>query len=228
MDDAIKRILESVQADISAHSPGENYAVAYRAAELGYWTSIPAWIAALPRGIRVLDVGAAYGTLALFARRALDANVTVIDAIDFYHPEALFQKLGVKHIRRDIERDDITDLGDFDLIIFTEVLEHLNFKPDYALRKLHAALRRPGTLLLSTPDADSNWGRTTKYYGSLTDLPVPTSTSTWIDDHVWQFTRDEAESVLTSAGFLLRDITTSPGSMGCTHINIYAEVAPHS
>jgi len=81
---------------------------------------------------------------------------------------------------------------------------------------------------LSTPDAGSNGGRTTKYYSSLADLPAPTSTSTWIDDHVWQFTHDEVQDVLIGAGFLLRDITTSPGSIGCTHLNIYAEVAPHS
>lgn len=43
----------------------------------------------------------------------------------------------------------------FDIVIFTEVLEHLKCNPDIVLQKFHAVLRNNGSLLLPTPNIAS-------------------------------------------------------------------------
>lgn len=219
----LESVLARVQDDIAANGPGSYYPI-YRCDEMRFWSHIPAWIAALPAGIRVLDVGTAYGTLALFARRVLDAEVIALDALSLYHPKTLFEREGIAHIVRDVERDSIADLGHFDLIIFTEVLEHLNFQPLPTLTKLFDALIPGGLLVLSTPDAGSAWGRQLKYYDSLTALPVPTNDAKWIDDHVWQFDRPELMSSLGAAGFRVQAMRSAPGMKpGWTHFNVRAK-----
>jgi 2-polyprenyl-3-methyl-5-hydroxy-6-metoxy-1,4-benzoquinol methylase len=218
----LNMVLEQVQEDIANNGPGENYARAYRAAERGYWAHIPQWIAEMPSGMQTLDVGGAYGTLAVFTKRVCKARVTVVDAVSFYHPARLFEVEGVPHVTRDVEREAISDLGTFDLIIFTEILEHLNFKPENTLSKLKNALKPEGILLLSTPDASSKWGRWTKYYSNLEDIPEPDLNKPWIDDHIWQYTADELKDLLMRCGFQLKDLAISPGNDGYTHLNARA------
>ena len=219
----IAACLAAAQDDVQAGlSWADYYGGEYRHRELNYWQHVPGWIAGLPNGIRVLDVGAAYSTLAVFTRRLLRAEVTIVDVVAYYQPAALLAAEGIRHLTRNIELGDITDIGPFDLIVFTEILEHLNFNPAPTLRKLHDALVPGGTFMLSTPDAASNWGRITKYYESFADLPQPDPNAAWIDDHIWQYDRAEAEGALAAAGFAIRDSLISPGNDGCTHLNIRA------
>jgi SAM-dependent methyltransferase len=222
----LDRLLDEVQADIASSDSGPNYARAYRDAERNYWSPIPGWIAELPSNIRALDVGAAYGTLAIFTKRLLNAEVVCVDAIPHYAPHALLEAENIPLVLRNVELADFSDLGTFDLIIFTEILEHLNFYPPPTLRKLKAQLRPGGKLALSTPDAASRWGRVTKYYPSLSDLPdQPDPNRPWIDDHIWQYTEDELRYVLAEAGFVVEKIATAPGADNATHLNVLCGVA---
>src|SRR5207244_297112 len=115
--DALAKAQDDIQANLG--SPKAYYATEYRPREIHYWQHVPGWIAALPKGIRVLDVGGAYCTLAVFTRRTLAADVTVIDVLGHFQPAALLAAEGIRHITRNIELDQIADLGRFDLIIFT-------------------------------------------------------------------------------------------------------------
>lgn len=225
---AIRSLLRQVQADITGRDPGENCHRAYRDAEYGYWSHLPEWINRLPSGIRVLDVGAACGTLAIFTKRCLGADVTVVDAISLDRLAVLFEAEGIPYIIRDIERAGIEDLGKFDLIIFTEVLEHLNFKPEATLRKLSSALKLGGVLLLSTPDASSSWGRVIKYDNSLGDLPDVELNAPRIDDHIWLFTPDEVRGALSECDLAVAEIRTSTASPGYKHLNVRAIRRPSS
>ncbi|MGH1566708.1 MAG: methyltransferase domain-containing protein [Nitrosopumilus sp.] len=62
--------------------------------------------------------------------------------------------------------DDIFLLKKFDIVIFTEVLEHFNFHPVMILKKIHSLLKSPDKLYLSTPDSHE-WGKITKYYKKI-------------------------------------------------------------
>jgi 2-polyprenyl-3-methyl-5-hydroxy-6-metoxy-1,4-benzoquinol methylase len=84
----------------------------------------------------------------------------------------IMQRYALAFARGNIEKDPLPGGQLFDVAIMTEVLEHLNFQPVPTLKKIHASLRPGGTLFLSTPDADGGWGRSTKYYRSLAEIPA--------------------------------------------------------
>src|SRR6185437_410596 len=64
---------------------------------------------------------------------------------------------GVPHITFDLLRsdrvDEWPDCGRFDLIVFSEVIEHLSVAPEYTLALLHSLLTENGVLICTTPNA---------------------------------------------------------------------------
>ncbi|HKU51896.1 MAG TPA: hypothetical protein VJQ25_05480, partial [Nitrospira sp.] len=73
--------------------------------------------------------------------------------------------------------------------------------PIPTLTKLRHMLTQDGYLILTTPDA-VEWGRVTKYYPSLDEIPPYAGQEVeWIDGHVWQYTREEVESIMAEVGF---------------------------
>ena len=94
--------------------------------------------------------------------------------------------------------------------MLTEVLEHLNFHPVPTLRKLRSLLAEDGRLFLSTPDS-AEWGRVTKHYGSLAEIPPPQPGRPLVDDHVWQYSRSELLSVVREAGLDVVRFAYAPG-----------------
>lgn len=63
----------------------------------------------------------------------------------------------VPHITFDLLRSDRVsewpDCGRFDLIVFSEVIEHLSIAPEYTLELLHSLLTEKGVLICTTPNA---------------------------------------------------------------------------
>lgn len=201
-------LVKSVQDIISERLPGSGYVSDYRHEEVEYWSAALPWIDRMPQGISVLDVGCAYGTLALYARKRLNAKVLALDVL---HQEAIARLLaehGVEYGKCFPENEPLPD-GRFDLIIFTEVIEHLDFHPVPTLKKFHAALNPGGHLILSTPDADSAWGRVYSFYPSLDQFPQPERGEKKFVGHTWQYNRSELESVLADAGFVVEQLTHS-------------------
>ena len=125
----------------------------------------------LPAGTRVLDAGCGNGSLAgLFLQRGcevvgVDLGARGIEIARAAHPEARFEVMEADE--RMAER-----LGDepFDLVVSTEVIEHL-YAPGPFLRGCFAALRPGGRLILSTP-----------YHGWLKNVLIAASGK--FDDHV--------------------------------------------
>jgi hypothetical protein len=78
-----------------------------------------------------------------------------------------------------------------------------------------------GSFFLSTPDADAGWGRQLKYYQKLSDIPPINPEAEWIDDHIWQYTRDELVGVMAEAGFKIKKIGHTQ-SAGGGHFNVWA------
>jgi 2-polyprenyl-3-methyl-5-hydroxy-6-metoxy-1,4-benzoquinol methylase len=68
----------------------------------------------------------------------------------------------------------------------TEVLEHLNFNPISTLKKINRLLKPGGSSFLSTPDADSGWGRTHKHYENFAEIPDVNPAAPIIEERVWQ------------------------------------------
>ena len=104
-----------------------------------------AWIASLhPKN--VLDVGCAYGTLDYILRK-IGIEVKAIDIMPELHSKTMFQELGIKFEKKNIETDKIE--GKYDVIVLTDVLEHLCYNPLPVLKKLKNACNKG--ILISTP-----------------------------------------------------------------------------
>jgi SAM-dependent methyltransferase len=223
--------IAAAQATIAAADQSKDayYAKDYMPVEARYWTHIAGWMVVdwVERAIiaqqpvtAILDLGCGYGTLLAYAAGVYGANGTCVDVVQYLQP-AVMQRYGLTFVAGNIEKDPLPSGQLFDVAIMTEVLEHLNFQPVPTLRKIHASLRVGGTLFLSTPDADGGWGRTTKYYPSLAEIPALDPDRAWIDGHIWQYNQAELEGVLHAAGFKIRKIERSAGTQG-KHFNVWA------
>ena len=224
-------VMSDCQDEITARreTPGpdiSNYGARYRPVELGYWQHIPQWIyedfgrrSAPERQLQCLDVGCAYGTLLLFAVKLLGCKPYAIDFVNFIDP-SLVKDYGIQYSINNIEREPFPWDICFEIILFTEVLEHLNYNAVSTLKKLRNLLAPGGRLYLSTPDA-SQWGRQTKYYSRYPDVPMFSADSqhSVIDDHVWQFNEIELKQVVSDAGFRIVRHDYSPGT-GMRHFNV--------
>lgn len=213
--------------DIITSSEGTNlyYQHAYRETELSYWVHIPKWIMDMKKdghGVRrCLDIGCAYGTLAVYCRNLFDCDVYTTDMMSTYISQKMAKENGITFFEHNIEFDEFPWAEDtkFDIVIFTEILEHLNLYPVPTLRKIRSLLSDNGRLFLSTPDSAS-WGITTKYYSSLAEIPISkTENQKLVDDHVWQYSRDELLYVLEESGLSVEKMEYSPGVAG-KHFNL--------
>jgi SAM-dependent methyltransferase len=216
-------LLAECQEEVAASATHPNYLAAYREQELSYWLHVPGWIyrdarEGNPR--RCLDIGCAYGTLLLYVQRLTGCEAFGTDFTDTYMSPALFERHGINFAVSNIELDPLPWPRGYDLILFTEVLEHLNFRAAPTLRKIAEQLAPGGLLYLSTPDA-AEWGRTTKYYASYEEMPEPREElrGQLVDDHVWQFDEAELMSVIEEAGLAVLRSAYAPGQSG-RHFNM--------
>lgn len=100
------------------------------------------------KGKRVLDIGSGEGALA--AHLAAVGNEVIAVERDARLASAA-TKRGVHVVNRDIEHDDLEDLGLFDVIVCADVLEHL-VEPELALFKIKRRLAPGGSLVCSIPN----------------------------------------------------------------------------
>jgi SAM-dependent methyltransferase len=214
------RELTTCQEEIAFLDPNPHYLKSYRQEELRYWFHIPQWIAEdneKHRIKRCLDIGAAYGTLALFCNRISGCEVYCTDFVETFMSRLLAERYHFSFLLNNIELDPLPWNLQFDAIILTEVLEHLNFYPVPTLRKIRDLLSDDGKLYLSTPDA-AQWGKLTRYT-NLGEIPYPRKGTSIIDDHVYQYSRNELYIVLDEAGFRIERFKYSPGVVG-RHFNL--------
>ena len=215
-----EKLIRDAQDEVARLATHPHYARAYRAEETSYWQHIPQWILEDHRRLgftRCLDIGCAYGTLAVFGRR-LGCAVYCTDFNGTYMSPLLRETYGLHYAVNNIELEPLPWPGQFDLIILTEVLEHFNFHPLPTLKKIRDLLTDDGRLYLSTPDA-AEWGRQTKYYRSLEEIPLPDAARQVVDDHLWQYDEKELLGVLEQAGFKVARQAYSPG-VSARHFNL--------
>ena len=96
--------------------------------------------------------------------------------------------------------------GEFDVIVFCEILEHLNTDPMSVLSEINRVLKKDGLLLVTTPNMASaksvNYvlaGNSPYVFGQFVPGGLPT------DRHNREYTASEVEHLLQAAGF---DIVT--------------------
>ncbi len=194
--------IQRARADLDG--PKGYYARTYSKAETGYWEKLPVWMTedrAKRKVRRVLDIGCGYGTLLAYAAASYGAAGYCMDVTEYLIPQFRNPR-NLRFAKGNVEFDPIPWREPFDLIIMTEVLEHFNFQPVPTLRKIRDALAPGGLFLLSTPNQDK-WGKTTKYYQRLQDVPPVDRSRKIVDDHIWQYEEQELRDVLAEAGLAI-------------------------
>lgn len=208
-------ILRESQNEVAALDPHPYYLTAYRQEEFHYWQHIPRWLyedILEHQPSKCLDIGCAYGTLLVYIKKLSNCEAYGTDFVDTYISSTLVAKYNLHFAVNNIELDPFPWDCHYDIIVFTAVMEHLNFYAVPTLKKMRNLLSEDGKLYLSTPDA-SQWGKTMKYYSNYKEMPMPSPElrTQVVDDHVWHFSQEELFDVIYAAGLrLLRfDFTTS-------------------
>jgi 2-polyprenyl-3-methyl-5-hydroxy-6-metoxy-1,4-benzoquinol methylase len=152
-------LYKKAQNLIQKHTSLSYYKI-YKKYEIGYAHEIIKWMFEDKDrwGGKMLDIGVAYGTMAVFAKQQFGFDVYTVDFVDRYAPQNLFKTLGIKFKILNIETESIPFDEKFDVITFTEVLEHFNFNPTPTLTKIKNVLAKNGVLYLSTPN-QKYWGK---------------------------------------------------------------------
>lgn len=102
----------------------------------------------LPRDTRILVLGSGGGA---FDQRLVDAGFSKITSVDF-RPD-FFRASGTTFVERDLN-NDFNNLGEFDLIIAIELIEHLENTAHF-LRNIAQCLTPNGTIVITTPNIES-------------------------------------------------------------------------
>ncbi|MEM2971981.1 MAG: class I SAM-dependent methyltransferase [Candidatus Bathyarchaeia archaeon] len=133
----MKRIIEC-QHEIVSLKPNPLWLKYQRDYEIYFWLHIPKWIMEdwiNQKVDKCLDIGCGVGVIALYCKKLLNCEVYCTDCVDIYLNPALIKKYNFTFNVNNIEIDPFPWNYKFDVIIFTEVLEHLNFHPIPTLKK---------------------------------------------------------------------------------------------
>jgi len=110
------------------------------------------WVARLPGKVRVLDAGCGSGLSLLYIYKYYPDRIKEYVGIDLRikHLRDRYRFVGVPHRLLDMELDSNWELGWFDLIFCSEVIEHV-IEDESLFSRLCAHLSGRGVLVLTTP-----------------------------------------------------------------------------
>ena len=108
------------------------------------------YIQLIGKGNRILEVGCRSGNLTQFYHEGNQVEGIDVDRNALVEFE---KRLKLKGYWVDVDSEDLPfDDGTFDVVVFSEVMEHLRF-PQKALCEIARVLRKNGTLIGSVPNA---------------------------------------------------------------------------
>lgn len=171
-----------------------------------YYADIVTRVGELADEGSVLDVGSApHHITYLLQERGYD-----VVALDI-KPERLSEFIdatGIDVRKCDIEREPFPIDRQFDIVLLTEVFEHLRINPPAVLERIHGSLRPGGKLLLTTPNL---YSLTTIYNFLIRGRGIGDPVRAWrkLDrlghmGHVRLYSTEEMRQFLNNAGFAVR------------------------
>ncbi len=149
-----------------------------------------------------LDIGCAYGTTSVFLKTLGWKKVIAIDKDDTYVNKEFLEKYGVEFQQGDIF--DL-DLPKCDLIVFTEVLEHLCGDIQKLFDKFYNALNNEGYIVLSTPVKGIYIADQIANVPSYKDLiTIRQNSDNIIDDHYYHYTPVEVLELIHNSNLTIK------------------------
>lgn len=153
----------------------------------------------VPKGSRVLDVGCSSGNFGEVLVKEKHCQVVGLD-IDKPDVAKAAKKLTAAHVRN-VEQDDISDLGKFDVIVFADVLEHL-LDPIVALEKVKQQLKKGGRIVFSIPNMAHISVRLQLLEGFFEYTPIGVLDRT----HLHYYDELEVKHIFKQAGYSIKEV----------------------
>jgi SAM-dependent methyltransferase len=148
----------------------------------------------MPGNVRVLDIGCAGGMVTLFANR--DRGNEIVAVEPDVERAAVARERGLNVYDRILDKDLQKELGLFDVVMMSDVLEHIAAPGDF-LELVKGSLKPGGTLLLSVPNV-AHWSvRWMLLRGRFDYQPFGIMDAT----HLRWFTAESLRALLTASGF---------------------------
>lgn len=176
----------------------------------GFATYYEAVLKLLPKSKKSLDVGCAYGILALMMKLRGD-DVTTSDMTDKFTSLRMLKDQGIKFVKSNIEKEDIK--GKYDLITLTETVEHLNSNPLPAIKRIYNALNPGGHLFIATvakevhgETTSMNVGKKGLWNDLLNWKDIPEYKGKWKDEHTYHYDQYNLITLISEAGFKIKDL----------------------
>ena len=156
-----------------------------------------------------LEIGCGYGSMSIYLKRLGWRDVIASDIHPYCSVPSLTSN-GITFRTIDVISDPLPP--QMDLIIFTEVLEHLVQNPKIAMKRMYDSLSPGGTIVLSTPSNKANWGlgvfqavNKITSYKEIAGLSVDKSINP-LDTHYYIYNTQEVEELLLEAGFTISSL----------------------
>jgi SAM-dependent methyltransferase len=152
-----KKIQETVTALVDRFDTGENlldqWAIQYGTGHIAHYTSLIENIRLIAERNNIsciLDVGSAPGHIPVILRCA-GLEVEVVDIFP-ERSKQLYDEYDIAFHKVDIEKQSLPYAdGQLEMVVFSEVIEHLRINPMHAVREIFRVLKPGGMCLLSTP-----------------------------------------------------------------------------
>jgi 2-polyprenyl-3-methyl-5-hydroxy-6-metoxy-1,4-benzoquinol methylase len=205
-------LIFEVQQEITNSNPNYKYTDYCKQVELGYWCQIPEWIKQFHQTNPIkscIDIGVAMGTLLLYTHKISGCSLFATE-LEKHLSDDVIKRYNIEYEVSNIELQPLQfSLNTYDVIIFTEIFEHLKYNPLFTMIKLHEILNDNGRIYFSTPNVDV-WGKLDKYK-TWQDMPVPQEYQDLFDGgHEYQYSLDEVHEILDLSGFEILQFDYSP------------------
>jgi len=160
-----------------------------------------------------LDVGG--GHMAWFAAERFPGRTFAADLSGLYAREAA--ALGVETRRWDVTTDDCPfPAASFDIVAFTEVLEHLPPPPFPYVKRVVRLLKPGGTLLFSCPNMAAFMKRVK--FALFGRSPLKLGSARYVasgyPEHIREYTYREAQQILVACGLAIERVRTGDYGFG--------------
>ncbi|HVJ67510.1 MAG TPA: class I SAM-dependent methyltransferase [Caulifigura sp.] len=163
--------------------------------------------------VRILEIGAFTGVVSV-ALAKLGYTVTATDmpfVINHAQMQEFFLNAGISTLAHDLTMSTMPVApGSFDIIVFAEVLEHLNWNPLLTLQEFHRILAPGGAVYCATPNLASLKNRASLatgkgFYSPISHLKVSLipDTGASVGIHWREYTKSELCELYECAGFEL-------------------------
>ena len=160
------------------------------------------------KNLRILNIGTGHGVLEYFIKEKFGYIVETIDIkeeVEGYYGKRM-NRLGIAQKSCDLNSERLPyDNNYFDVVIFSEVLEHLLVSPLKPLLEINRILKEQGNLIVVTPNVASFshiifllWGR-----HFMPEYPMEKLTTMPDLKHTREYTIREITSLLAQAKFAI-------------------------